>query len=110
MDVLPADLELTLCWCAGGASVDVPQGGHCVQVVGGDEGLGVSILGERVSRRGEQGVGGEVIDAGQVLRDKRRAGGGQALAKSNTGKQGRQTENTQWGQKVTVGQATGYIY
>lgn len=70
---LHANLELALCWCAGGASVDIPQGGHRVQVVGGDEGLGVGILGERVGRRGEQGVGGEVIDAGQVLLVARRA-------------------------------------
>lgn len=44
--VAPADLELALCWCVGGASVDVPQSGHRVQVVGGDEGLGVGILRE----------------------------------------------------------------
>lgn len=94
--MLPADLELALCWCVGGASVDVPQGGHRVQVVGGDEGLGVGILGERVRRRGEQGVGGEVIDAGQVLQVGRRAGRGQALAFAKHSKTGVSNSNTQW--------------
>lgn len=38
------DLLLALCWCGGGTSVDVPDGGHGVQVVSVDEGLSISIL------------------------------------------------------------------
>ena len=70
--VLATDLELALCWCGGGTSVDVPEGGHCVQVVWADEGLCISILRQRVSRRGEQGVCREVINAGQVLKAERK--------------------------------------